>query len=109
MTRFIRTILCAAIAATALTFAAPTTAQADHRDKYWNHYWKWYDGHYRPYYQRHYRHRGWDDDYGYRQRRYYRDYRDYYGGGAYYGTPNFGYRDYGAGGAVRVGPLRVWW
>ena len=108
MIRIARVLLCAAVAATAITFAAPSTAQADHRDDYWNDYLKWYDGSYRPYYHhRQRRHWRYDDDYGRRGRPYYRD--GYYGG-AYYGTPNFGYRDYyGSGGSVRVGPLRFGW
>ena len=50
---------------------------------------------------------------------YYRPYRDHYPPhyhyrgyhhGHYDGTPRFGYHEFGYGhGAVRVGPLRIWW
>ena len=32
----------------------PAPTRADPADRYWRHYWNWYDGTYRPYYHRRY-------------------------------------------------------
>ena len=98
---------------------SPAPAQAD---DYWDGYWGWYDNTYRPYYYRQYsspRVGGYAYSYGgpgayYHSPGYYspgyapRSYGAPYG--AYYGTPNVGYRDFGPyGGTVRVGPVRFGW
>jgi len=116
MRRWILTLTTAACLAVLSLACVPTrTAQAD---EYWDGYWSWYDGTYRPYYSRRYYAEPYysGPSYGY----YGPSYGNYPGGayyygrpryyGEYYGTPNFGYRDYpGAGGQVRVGPLRFGW
>lgn len=115
MQSLLRTLLLGVAAAGFLLVASPAPAQAD--DDYWDGYWSWYDGTYRPYYQRYYTYRPRYYDYGYYDGGYYDGYygRGYYVapryryGGNYYGTPNFGYRDYPGGGQVRVGPLRFGW
>jgi hypothetical protein len=109
---FRRMMLATILAASALT--VPQVAQAD---DYWDGYWGWYDGSYQPYYSRRY----YSPGYSY----YGSPYGGYYGGGYYdrgyygrgygrrgnyYGTPNFGYRDYrGGGGSVNIGGLRFGW
>jgi hypothetical protein len=122
---FTRTLVISSLLGASL-LAGPMPAQAD---DYWDGYWSWYDTTYRPYYYRQYR-RSYVQpvqpvqpgygytyapgySYGYRPGAYYSDYyspgwsRGY---GAYYGTPNAGYSDFGPyGGQVRVGPLRFGW
>jgi hypothetical protein len=39
---------------TAVLACAPQPAKADPEDRYWRHYWGWYDNTYRPYYHRRY-------------------------------------------------------
>lgn len=83
---------------------SPVVKHVPHRDRYsprWHrhewrehhvpdHGWHYYPP-YRDYYPRRYYYRGHDF-------------------GHYYGTPRFGYRDFGYGhGGVRVGPLQIWW
>jgi hypothetical protein len=105
--------------ATAVTLGAmsltlsPAKAAAD---EYWDGYWGWYDNTYSPYYTRRY----YSEPYSYGPYNYGPSYGSYpggayysgrprYYGGDYYGTPNFGYRDYPGAGQVRVGPLRFGW
>jgi hypothetical protein len=99
---------------------SPAPAQAD---DYWDGYWGWYDNTYRPYYYRQYTSPrvggymyGPGTYYGsgaYYSPGYYSPGYSYgYGApaGAYYGTRNLGYRDFGPyGGTVRVGPVRFGW
>jgi hypothetical protein len=102
------------------TLALSSVPQASQADDYWDGYWSWYDGSYRPYYYRqgYYAPRysyGYPGYGGYGYGGYGYPYDGFYGGsryygGNYYGTPNVGYRDFGgAGGQVRVGPLRFGW
>lgn len=115
----IRNVVIAAVLGTSFLAFAPAPAQAD---DYWDGYWGWYDNTYRPYYYRQYaspRVGGYTYSYGgpgayyYSPGYYSPGYAPgYYGSpyGAYYGTRNFGYRDYGPyGGTVRVGPVRFGW
>lgn len=104
----------AALMTAGLFMVEPKSATAD---EYWDGYWGWYDGTYRPYVTRRYYSSPsaaygspyyYGPSYGYYPRDRYYYGRPYYG--EYYGTPNFGYRDYpGSGGQVRVGPLRFGW
>jgi hypothetical protein len=116
MKSLLRTLVLGIAAAGALVALGPAPAQAD--DDYWDGYWSWYDGTYRPYYHRQYysyRPRYYDSGYydggfndGYYGRGYYSGPRYRYGGN-YYGTPNFGYREFPGGSTVRVGPMRFGW
>lgn len=89
-------------------------------DEYWDGYWGWYDGTYRPYVSRRYYSSPYNSRYGYSgyspyygPSYGYSPYDGYYGRryyGDYYGTRDFGYRDFqGGGGQVRVGPLQFGW
>jgi len=121
---FRASLLGAVVAFTALSFN-PAPVQAD---DYWDNHWSWYDNTYSPYYSRQYASPYYAPGYGYSYGNtvyshpgysygapnYYgygnRGYSRGYGGGAYYGTPNVGYREFGgAGGQVRVGPVRFGW
>jgi hypothetical protein len=104
--------------ATCLSAASVTVdAASAQADDYWDGYWSWYDGTYRPYVTRRYYYSAphttyygpyYGPSYGYYPGDGYYYGRRYYGD--YYGTPNFGYRDFpGGGGQVRVGPLRFGW
>jgi len=111
-----RTLIAAAVLGLAMLVLSPAPAQAD---EYWDGYWGWYDNTYRPYYYRQYSRYPGGYVYGpgaYAYPGYYGS--PYYGGapywggryGAYYGTPNIGYRDFGRfGGRVDVGPLSFGW
>jgi hypothetical protein len=112
MTRFFRQLMVATI----LAISALTVPAVSKADDYWDGYWGWYDGSYRPYYtRRHYSYPAYSYYDGYYGDPYYYGSpyrRGYYGrrGGIYYGTPDFGYRDFrGGGGQVNVGGLRFGW
>lgn len=114
MNALLRTLLLSAVMGLSFVALSPVKANAD---DYRDDYWSWYDGTYQPYYHRYYdrdryrvpRYRYYD--------RYYDPYYGYYDPDYYYypryrdyGTPRFGYRDYGGGrGQVRVGPFRFGW
>ena len=116
-----RTLLASAALGLAALVVSPAPAQAD---DYWDGYWGWYDNTYRPYYYRQYSRYPAGGGYTYGHSAYaYPGYSygsPYYGGaspywggrygGAYYGTPNAGYSDFGRyGGRVNVGPLSFGW
>jgi hypothetical protein len=56
MRSLIQKCLLGALLATAVVACAPTPVKADADDRYWRHYWRWYDSTYRPYYHRRYYH-----------------------------------------------------
>jgi hypothetical protein len=109
MNALFRTLLVSTLLGLSLVALSPSSSQAD---DYWDGYWGWYDNTYRPYYYRQYYYAPRYDYYGpaYPSYGYYDRYPGYRYRGNYYGTPNFGYRDFGGGGGqVRVGPLRFGW
>jgi len=86
---------------TAVLSCAPKPAQADAEDRYWRHYWRWYDSTYRPYYHRRF----------YAAPSYYPPPAPYYGGTTtYYGPSPAPAYPYGGTGVI-VGPtIRYgWW
>jgi hypothetical protein len=115
------------IAATAICLGGLSLAidaKPAQADDYWDGYWGWYDGTYRPYVTRRYYGASpvypspysapyYGPAYGYYPGDRYYPADRYYGSryyGDYYGTRDLGYRDVpGAGGQVRVGPLRFGW
>src|SRR5437588_12824132 len=100
MKNLLRTLLIGGILGMSLWALAPTPAKADPEDRYWRHYWRWYDNTYRPYYHR--RYYAPPPAYAYPPPP-----PAYYGGTTtYYGpAPAYPY-----GGGVVVGPLRFgWW
>ena len=94
-------LLCSMLGVAAVSLT-PAPAKADAEDRYWRHYWRWYDQTYRPYYHRRYYYAP-PSAYGYPPPAP----PAYYGGTTYYyGTPGYPYY----GGGVAVGPLRFgWW
>jgi|GEM_PF-1512527 len=118
MRHWILTFLAAGCLFACLAVASPKPASAD---EYWDGYWSWYDGTYSPYYTRRYYAAPYSSGYPYAGAYYGPSYgvypgdpyiygRSRYYGGDYYGTPNFGYRDFPSGaGQVRVGPMRFGW
>src|SRR5215471_5667094 len=99
MRTLLRTLLLGGLLGTGAWACFPTPAKADPEDRYWRHYWRWYDQTYRPYYHR----------------RYYSApppsyvYPPYSGGTYYYGygpAPAYPY-----GGGIVIGPtVRYgWW
>jgi hypothetical protein len=102
MRNLIRKCLLGALLGTAVLSCASPPAKADAEDRYWRHYWRWYDHTYRPYFHRRYYYTA-PPAYAYPPPA-----APYYGGTTYYyGTaPAYPY-----GGGVVVGPtIRYgWW
>ncbi len=54
MSILIRKCVLGALLGTAILACAAPPAGADAEDRYWRHYWRWYDQTYRPYFHRRY-------------------------------------------------------
>jgi len=52
MNTLVRRLVLGALLGAAGLCCSPTPAKADPEDRYWRHYWRWYDSTYRPYYHR---------------------------------------------------------
>jgi hypothetical protein len=117
MSRLIRGLLLATVAAVPLAVQQPAAAQ----DDYWTSHWNWYDNTYRPYYYRGYSYSPYYGNtytpYGYNYGYGYSPYNYGYGYGAYgtplrnyYGTPSFGYgQTWGGGSALNIGGMTFGW
>lgn len=98
----LRKLLLVAVLGTSLSALAPGSVQADSEDRYWRHYWRWYDHTYRPYYHHRYYYTP-PPTYAYPPPT-----SPFYGAGTttFYGPA---YPSYTGGGVV-IGPLRYgWW
>ena len=101
MNSLIRKIVLGGLLVTAAFSCTPSPAKADPEDRYWRHYWRWYDSTYRPYYHRRYYYAP-PSAYAYPP-------APYYGGPATYYGPAPAY-PYGSG-TIVIGPIvrYGWW
>ncbi len=101
MRLWIEKCLLGVLLGSAALVCVPSPLKADAEDRYWRHYWRWYDGTYRPYYHRRFYYAP-PSAYAYPPPP-----ATYYGGSAYYApAPAYPY-----GGTVIIGPtVRYgWW
>ena len=101
MRLIIQKCLLGALLGTAVLACAPQPAKADAEDRYWRHYWGWYDNTYRPYYHRRF----------YAPPSYYPPPPPYYGGTTtYYGPAPAPMYPYGGTGVIVTPGIRYgWW